>query len=140
MKERGPLFSPILPGVLFALWAAVLWILSSLPGQNVPLPSFPHVDKVVHFGYFLVGGFLLTWWLRRVFGWKNWSVALVAWVVLSGVGALDEIHQLFTPGRSGSDVGDWLADTTGALAGAWIFLMIYVVITRPTPCESPAGD
>jgi VanZ family protein len=29
------------------------------------------------------------------------------------VGLFDEAHQLMTPGRSGMDAGDWLADVLG---------------------------
>jgi VanZ family protein len=38
------------------------------------------------------------------------------------VGGLDEWHQTFTPGRSGGDVWDWLADMTGGFIGAFIAL------------------
>ena len=38
---------------------------------------------------------------------------------------LDEFHQLFTPGRSGGDVGDWIADTFGAFCG--VLLMGWIV-------------
>ena len=34
------------------------------------------------------------------------------------IGALDEYHQTFTPGRSGNDPWDLLADTVGAAAGS----------------------
>jgi hypothetical protein len=45
--------------------AVTLWMLSSLPGQDIHLPPFPEADKVAHFGYFFIGGFLLAWVLRR---------------------------------------------------------------------------
>ena len=47
--------------------------------------------------------------------------------VISVFGMLDEYHQLFTPGRSGGDVGDWTADTFGAFCGA--LLMDWIVRT-----------
>jgi VanZ family protein len=37
-------------------------------------------------------------------------------VALSLLAALDELHQLFIPGRD-AEVSDWLADTVGATAG-----------------------
>ena len=45
-------------------------------------------------------------------------------LVGSVIGRLDEYHQTFTPGRSGNDYGDWLADTLGAAAGAFFVLLI----------------
>jgi VanZ family protein len=140
MKLRLIFFHPALPALLLVLWLSGLWLLSSLPGDRVSLPSFPFADKVAHFAYFLGGGFLLTWLLRRVVKWTDQRVALVTFFVIALVGALDELHQTWTPGRSGGDHGDWLADTTGGLAGAWIFLIIYGLVTRRTHSPTPAGN
>jgi VanZ family protein len=38
-----------------------------------------------------------------------------------GYGITDEIHQMFVPGRIAS-VADILADITGGMLGAWIYL------------------
>lgn len=46
-------------------------------------------------------------------------------VVIALIGALDEYHQSFTPGRSGNDPFDWLADLLGAIAGAFTFKHIH---------------
>jgi VanZ family protein len=140
MKVRLSFFHPAIPAVLLVIWLSGLWLLSSLPGDEVQLPSFTHADKVAHFGYFLGGGFLFAWLVRRLVKWSNWRVALVVFAVVAIVGAVDELHQTWTPGRSGGDKGDWLADVSGGLTGAWIFLTIYALITRPTNSETPAGD
>jgi len=47
-------------------------------------------------------------------------------LVCSVIGRLDEYHQTFTPGRSGNDTGDWLADTLGGAAGA-VFVLFLVL-------------
>lgn len=114
-----------LPGVLLLLWFLGLWILSSLPGSDVSLPPVPYADKVAHFGYFLGGGFLLAWNLRTYLGWRLGVVVLVALAGMALVGAGDELHQLFTPGRSGADLGDWIADLLGGLTGALSFIFIH---------------
>jgi VanZ family protein len=41
-------------------------------------------------------------------------------VFTSLFGASDEWHQLFTPLRD-SDIRDWLADTLGAVIGAFVY-------------------
>jgi len=140
MKVRLSFFHPAIPAVLLAMWLGGLWLLSSLPGDEVQLPSFNNADKVAHFGYFLGGGFLLAWLLRRLVKWPNWQVAVAVFLLLAIVGAVDELHQTWTPGRSGGDRGDWLADVSGGLAGAWIFLTIYAFIIRKTNSEAPAGN
>jgi len=88
---------------------------------------------VAHFAYFLGGGFLLAWSLRTYFAWRHGVVVLVALVAMATVGAGDELHQLFTPGRSGADLGDWMADLLGSLAGVLGFIFIHVkIISRKT--------
>lgn len=140
MKGRLPIFHPAIPAVLLGMWFVGLWLVSSLPGNDVSLPAFPHADKIAHFGYFLGGGFLLAWLLRSLRPWSAWRVALTVLAIIAVIGAGDELHQLFTPGRSGADHGDWLADVAGGFAGAWIFLMFYVLVNRTTHSPTPAGN
>lgn len=122
-----------LPGILLLLWFLGLWIFSSLPGSDVSLLPIPYADKVAHFGYFLGGGFLSAWSLRTYLGWRYGVVALVALAGMAVVGAGDELHQLFTPGRSGADLGDWIADLLGGLTGVLGFIFIHVkIVSRRT--------
>ena len=53
-------------------------------------------------------------------------------VVLTGaaVGWFDEWHQTFTPGRSGLDVYDWMADVTGSLLAVPLALGILRFLKR----------
>lgn len=107
----------------FVLWFAVLWLLSSgrpsLPGSL----TIPHLDKIAHFGYFFGGGGILTAYLYcRKPSAPNWQRLIALSVIsLAFIGGLDEFHQTFTPGRSGNDCWDWLADVLGALAGGFVF-------------------
>lgn len=102
------------------LWAATLFILSSL-SQTLPDggPEIPHLDKILHFGYFLGGGFILTTWLLLKKGpTLPWAIGVfLPLAVFAIIGVLDEYHQTFTPGRSGNDAFDWLADILGAGTG-----------------------
>jgi len=50
------------------------------------------------------------------------SPILFALVMSTAIGAIDEIHQSFVPGRFGS-FEDVVADSIGGLFGAWIFLL-----------------
>jgi len=85
-------------------------------------PEIPHIDKILHFGYFLGGGLILGTWIRL--GRNPPSGTLVRVVIplaiLGIVGALDEYHQTFTPGRSGNDPFDWLADFLGSATGLFL--------------------
>lgn len=107
----------------FLVWFGVLWLLSgSNPTGDHP-PPFPHFDKVAHFGYFFGGsGLLCAYLYRRAPDRPNWRVIFaVAVIVIGLIGALDEWHQSFTPGRTGNDPSDLLADVLGAAVGAFTF-------------------
>ena len=80
--------------------------------------AFAISDKVAHFGAYAVGAIVLA----LAFRWNTaWSSRRIVWVTIAAVsifGVTDEWHQLYTPHRSGADLGDWTADTLGAIAGA----------------------
>ena len=107
------------------LWAVVLWNLSASP--SLPSgPSFPLKDKFLHCGYFGLGA---ACFLLALFGtttplpaWR--TLALRSLLFTAIIGALDEYHQTFTPGRRGSDPWDWLADVTGGVLAAWIVMKL----------------
>jgi VanZ family protein len=97
-----------------AVWAAIQLTLTSLPGKSIPVSIDHPVDWIGHFGLYGGLGFLVA----RVAGLRGWRASrlLVAGVLISMAAALDELHQLFIPGRS-AEVFDWLSDTVGAIAG-----------------------
>ncbi len=80
----------------------------------------PHFDKWVHFLYFMLGGVLfnLSWGMERR-SWKSWGGILF----FAALGAADEWHQSFVPGRSGLDSGDWIADCLGSATGLRLALV-----------------
>ncbi|MES2995943.1 MAG: VanZ family protein [Verrucomicrobiota bacterium] len=114
MKIRTGTLS-IACGVGLLVWVVTLWFLSSRPSGGGPDLWWPHFDKVLHFGYFFIGGGLVGGCFTRVS--SGWRAIFIATLVLAAVGALDEWHQLHTAGRNGADVWDWLADLCGAFAG-----------------------
>ncbi len=90
------------------LWAALIFVLSSIPGLGTGLGTWDLVlRKLAHFGEFAVLGALVARALRRELA----SVALG-----SLYAATDELHQAFVPGRQGSPL-DWAIDTLGVAVG-----------------------
>lgn len=110
----------------FVVWFITLWTFSSFSGPG-GVPPVEGIDKVQHFGYFFGGtGLLCAWLYRRNPGSPNWKVIFpIAIGVMSLIGWLDEYHQTFTPGRSGNDPYDWLADFLGAIAGTLVFKALH---------------
>ncbi len=111
----------------FGLWFVTLWLFSSFKMPGEALPPIHHIDKVQHFGYFLGGsGLCCAWLFRRNPGKPDWPrLILTAVALVSLVGLLDEYHQSFTPGRSGNDPYDWIADFLGAVMGAFVFKALH---------------
>ncbi len=104
------------------IWATLIFLLSSSSLDQVPTLDMFLADKAAHAAFFGVLSVLLF----RVF--HRWSAlswgraAMLAIVVTSLYGVLDEIHQSIVPGRS-PELADWVADTTGAFAGLAIVAM-----------------
>jgi len=98
---------------------AIIFALSSLPNVAEPRQAAFPFDKVAHFGEYAVLGFALAGALRRDAP-RRWPAAalIVASVAAAALyGASDEYHQRFVAGRDAA-FSDWLADVSGATAGA----------------------
>ncbi len=123
-----------------ALWltAIVLWVVTiyflSSTSKTMPEGGFeiPHIDKILHFGYFFGGGIILTTYLLLLKGSDAPIPVRVIIPVLffAVIGALDEYHQTFTPGRSGNDPFDWLADLLGAATGTFLAHRLHPLLLR----------
>jgi VanZ family protein len=101
-----------------AVWAGFILVLTSLPGSAVPTIGITNFDKAVHFSLYAIEA-VLTLRALRAAGRRDWATVALLIVALSAMGAADEWHQQFIPGRS-QDRYDWMADTLGAAVGALI--------------------
>lgn len=116
---------------LLILWVAITFLLTSLPNPRLEIP-IPYVDKIAHFGFYGVMGFFCALW-RRESGTSARGAALEGLAFVAFVGAVDEIHQYWIPGRS-MDFFDWLADASGggigALLSAFLPLLLPFLLTE----------
>ena len=122
--------SPLLWFIAVLVWMRTIWFLSSIPGDENPQLKM-QLDKVAHFLGFAGGGILIAGFfatvvvvvLRRK---VRWDYLIPATAIAIGLlGWLDEWHQCFTPGRSGANMSDWIADFLGGIAGALVFRKIF---------------
>jgi VanZ family protein len=123
------------------IWVCTVFYLSSRPSAELEeMPFFLSLsDKLLHFIAFFCGVLPLVPALRLTFGWPWRKICIVAIAATSVYGALDEVHQRWTPSRSGLSFGDWVADTLGALAGAPLAAFAHAFIERKTR-HAPAGN
>ena len=117
--RRPRALTRLLPPIL---WAALIFLLSSVPGKRDMLPSvIPHLDKLAHLvAYGILGALVARAGRREWFGsWMAWG--LVSWAIGSLYGATDEWHQMYVVDRSASWI-DWLMDTLGTAGGVAYWL------------------
>jgi VanZ family protein len=90
------------------LWAAVIFVVSSIPDLGTGLGTWDTVlRKLAHIAeYAILGGLILR-------AARNAPAAVL---LASAYAATDEVHQAFVTGRHGSPL-DWLVDTAGAVLG-----------------------
>ncbi len=110
---------------LLILWVAFTFLLTSLPNPQVEVP-IPYADKVAHFCFYGVMGFLCALWQRESGHGAKASI-LIGLLFASMVGAVDEVHQYWIPGRS-MDLFDWIADTAGGGAGALFSALLSIFL------------
>jgi VanZ family protein len=107
------------------LYMAGIFYLSSLPGEDLPLPNLPLADKVAHFLTYAGLGVLLACRRgltdlvreRRITAWTKGGWIAPAVGILYGI--FDEVHQLYTPNRT-FDLLDFAVDVAGILVGFWL--------------------
>ena len=126
--------------VAWLCWAVSMLWLSSLPPTELPQAAFLFSDKAEHLIAYAVGGWLAATAIRasrRTATATGWFVPAV--LLVAAFGALDEAVQTFTPGRTGGDLYDWIADLLGALAGALVSLLVHRhgIARRTGPAAGP---
>jgi len=99
------------------VYAALIFFMSSIPGYELPDLPFWSFDKIVHAVEFGLLGILLY----RAFRYPKPSARPYLFTILTGIpyAALDELHQLFVPGRN-CDAVDFLMDVLGLIVFAGI--------------------
>ncbi len=116
LAERAKTFI-YFPLVLY--WITI-FILTTIPADAIP-QFFSLQDKVEHFGAYFVLALLLNLALyyQKQFKLISDKSFLFTALLVTGYGAIDELHQLFIAGRT-CDLWDWAFDSLGGITGIWI--------------------
>jgi VanZ family protein len=126
----------ILPWLPAVLYTALIWFLSSQTLDFKLMEDVPMRDKGVHFveygalGFFLAHACHATW--PRLL--KRYVLAL--WLT-AALGLVDELHQLYVPGRS-ADAADLVADVLGGMLAIVGYAGIRAWHGRSRPAPSSA--
>jgi VanZ family protein len=114
-----------------ALWAAVIFGLSSIPGTRLPPIDLPQVDKLAHLLVYAVLGALILRGVARRHQRRRPRprdfLTAIALTIFYGIS--DEIHQHWTPNRS-PDWHDVMADALGGALGSLALVATQWMKTR----------
>lgn len=112
---------------LVCVYIAFIFFLSSRPASAIPSFVFhiPYFDKFFHFFLYLGFSFLLVLALFKSIGNEERRKYIPLLVVIVGIslGALDELLQSYTTGRSATAL-DLGADALGVFAGQILFIIL----------------
>ena len=124
---------PKLAHIALIAYLALIFIASSIPGEEIPKMGFEFSDKLIHAIVYLILFLLFFYSLK----YQSKSVKLrnnaltFAGLFSALYGITDEIHQMFVPMRS-CEIEDWLADVTGILIGMLIIRFATKRKSNPT--------
>jgi len=129
MLDRKKILKSWLP---VALWMAVIFMLSSVPGEAMPKISLPNFNSFAHFLEYCILGVLF---IRAAMN-SNIKLSLPKLAVLSifliALFAIsDEWHQYFVPGRM-TDLVDFLFDSLGSMVGVLLYSFKTLRIKNPS--------
>lgn len=106
---------------------ACIFFVSSVPGDELPGLFW---DKLEHlFAYAVLGVLFLIPLAEARLSQVTLTTAALAVVLSALYGAVDEVHQAFTPDRS-PDVRDLAADALGAALGVAAMLLLSAIVKR----------
>ena len=121
--EKNKVYLVYIPLVIY--WVLLL-LATSLPSADLPKVALS--DKIKHFSAFFGLSVLLSLTLlyqQKYYLLKKHFLTFTL-LIVSGYGLIDEIHQIFIPGRY-AEFLDWVADSTGAIVA---ILLIWYLIKR----------
>ena len=108
-------------------WAILILVATTVPTTDLTERlSLPGLDKLVHGALYFVLGWLVAAALSAA-GRRSVGGFVAGLVGLAFFAALDEVHQLWVPGRVTS-VGDWTADLVGATLGLAVGMLVWRVV------------
>jgi len=109
------------------LWAIVIFVLCSVPGDSLPhtsMVSIPYFDKMVHFGLFFIMGILLISELKYQTKLGTFSITIIIFAIVAVYGGTIEILQEhFFINRSG-DFWDLCADIAGGVCSVPMYAFL----------------
>lgn len=104
------------------LWLGLMVFATSIP--NLDTSTYPGADKVFHFAVYAVWAILCLRTVRMA-GWGGAAVWVLVAAAGLAVGAADELHEKFIPGRSVS-LHDFFFNAAGFSLGMFLGYLRFI--------------
>lgn len=107
------------------LWSLVILSLCSLPLPKIPSPNaIPHIDKIAHWGLFLLfSAFALGWLQETQYFTKSTNILWVLLLTAIYGGGIEWLQGKYFA-RS-ADIWDWVADMVGGVTGILLYPQLH---------------
>jgi hypothetical protein len=119
MKALPRMLPVVIVGSFIFMSSQLLWTPQTSPFFSV----YVGLDTVAHIILYSVLGFFVCRYLRASVSAYSAVVLGLAVSVSLTIGVIDELHQMYVPGRS-AEIEDLLADLIGATGGASLYLAL----------------
>lgn len=111
------------------LWALIILILCGAPSSEFPSMGFlniPHLDKVVHFGLYVVFTLLLLSETntKRKIGELDRKSVFISLIIAIFYGLLIELMQMLVFKSRGAEFWDFVANTIGAIMAVLLYKLV----------------
>ena len=105
------------------IWAITVFVLSAVPGDNIPMPPILNADKIAHLGVYFILCAALIYGFLRADSCANINKSIVVAILISVLfgGMLEILQQHLFVGRFG-DILDFAANSTGAILAGLLVL------------------
>jgi VanZ family protein len=122
MKNRRRIYILLSMSVV---WAIIIFVLCTMPSDNIPRMRIPNIDKFFHFGVFFVQSVLLSLLFNLRTKKNYFQIILLSTLLVFIYGGLIELLQGKFFNRT-AELSDLIADITGGVVGS----MIYPTVLR----------
>lgn len=108
------------------IWAIIIFIISSFPGNKVdrvPFLDIPHIDKVIHLGMYFILSFSFLFEINNNSFYQTLRLKLLIIVLVLSISygfTLEILQSLLFTERSG-DFYDFLANSLGCIMAYFFF-------------------
>jgi VanZ family protein len=107
--------------ILTLLWMCLIWLISSLPSDDIPSLKIFGIDKLAHWGIYFCWGLWAVLYLNKINVSSPRAIMVFSGMMM--IAALDEYHQFYVPGRQVS-IYDLFANWLGLLCALSFFYIL----------------